>query len=363
MFECVRCGGALTVPLSQVVLPLYARHSYGNGPALPVLMEPGTYAVDPEPFGPPWRPWSEVGPEEAEARGVYAPVSRLSYGPAGAVVIAPGDARGTVLIPGRNGGFCCGLTGMDGPNMACEQCDQEVATRVDDCALWQAVWFEQHAVRRRPAGGAASPVADWETLAEERRSLPPVEPGKWGDSWGDSWDIRWECAAGAALAHLLVASGGGPVSLPGGLLTTMFGRALDMLLPPSPRDAPVKEAALAGPGLPAPGPAVGIAVVPRHPQTGAAWQPPGRALPLVPLPAEVWMHLAFRNERRLVPATGRLPEGVLRDEQPLPPQPTGLFCPDGNVFRHTLARLPAVREPWLRAIHDRVQERPYGPPF
>jgi hypothetical protein len=71
----------------------------------PALMQSGTYAVNPEPSGLPWRLWAEVGADEAEARGVYAPVYSLSYGPRGAVAIAPGDLRGTVLIPERCDGY------------------------------------------------------------------------------------------------------------------------------------------------------------------------------------------------------------------------------------------------------------------
>lgn len=36
-----------------------------------------------------------------------------------------------------------------------------------------------------------------------------------------------------------------------------------------------------------------------------------------------------------------------------------LFQPDRKVFLHTLARLPAVRQPWLRRIYDRVRQHPY----
>lgn len=49
VFACVRCDAELTVPLSQVCLPVHAHQEYGNGIQLPVLMEPGTFAVDPEP--------------------------------------------------------------------------------------------------------------------------------------------------------------------------------------------------------------------------------------------------------------------------------------------------------------------------
>lgn len=62
-------------------------------------MESGTFAVDPEPWGPPWRPWSEIDPDEAAARGIHAPLHALSDSAPGAIVIAPGDIRGTLLIP------------------------------------------------------------------------------------------------------------------------------------------------------------------------------------------------------------------------------------------------------------------------
>lgn len=75
VFECVGCGAALTVPVSRVELPDNAHQQWGNGvDSLGVLVESGTFAVDPEPSGPPWRRWEDVGEEEAAARGVFAPV-------------------------------------------------------------------------------------------------------------------------------------------------------------------------------------------------------------------------------------------------------------------------------------------------
>lgn len=70
--------------------------------------------------------WDEIDPGEAEARGVYAPVYALSDSAPGAIVIAPGDIRGTRLIPEKRGGACCGLDGADGPNLVCEACDLPV---------------------------------------------------------------------------------------------------------------------------------------------------------------------------------------------------------------------------------------------
>src|SRR5690242_21023617 len=112
-------------------------------------MEPGTFAVDPEPSGPPWRRWEEIDPDEAAARGIYAPVYSLSYGSPGAIVIAPGDSRATVLIPEKASGYCCGLDGGEGPNLACKACGLPVASRIDDCSLWQTVRLAPEAVHRR----------------------------------------------------------------------------------------------------------------------------------------------------------------------------------------------------------------------
>ncbi|GAB2871683.1 hypothetical protein GCM10027074_44140 [Streptomyces deserti] len=350
VFACAGCGAVLTAPVSQVALPEHAHHTYGHG-LLPALMEPGMYAVDPEPSGPPWRPWSEIGAEEAEARGVFAPVHGLSFGPRGAIVVAPGDLRGTVLIPERCDGYCLGLDGRDGPNLACARCGRVVATRIDDCSYWQAVWLVPDAVRRLPVEGPVRRTVPWEALAREWEGTPPVDQS-------GAWNPRWETTAGAALAHLLAASGGTPVALPDGLLADTLGRALDALLPPGP---PAKRAALAGPDLPTPDPDPDIALVPRHPQTGRTWQPAGAAA-TVPLAADVWLHLAFGHDRLPVPVTGGLPDGVLRDDPP-PPYPRWPFQPVSGLFLATLARLPAVRQPWLRGIHDRVREQPYAHPF
>ncbi|MFF4948190.1 hypothetical protein [Streptomyces chattanoogensis] len=347
VLACVGCDGVLSARLSQVALPAHAHQKWGNGVLLPVLMEPGTYAVDPKPAGPPWRRWSEVGAEEAAAQGVFAPVYAVSFGPPGAIVVAPGDTRGTVLIPDRCGGYCCGLDGSDGPNLACAQCGRAVATRIDDCSLWQAVWFEPLAVRRLADEDPDDRTADWEVLAQQRQGLPPVDPS-------GAWSRQWEAAVGAALAHLLAASAGAPVAVPDGLMARTFGRVLDGLIPSG---MPAKTVALAGPGLPTPNPAPDIFLVPHHPRTGKAWQPSGTTA-TVPLSAEVWTHLAFYSEPLLVPATGGLPDGVLRDD-PLPMHPRGLFRPDREVFLDTLARLPAVRQAWLRRIYDRVRDFRY----
>ncbi|MEH6374336.1 hypothetical protein V7793_08355 [Streptomyces sp. KLMMK] len=359
VFVCARCDAELTVPLSEVSLPAHARQKYGNGVQLPVLMEPGTFAVDLDPWGGPWRMWDEIDPREAEARGIYAPVYALSDSTPGAIVIAPGDIRGTRLIPEKRGGACCGLDGADGPNMACEACDLPVATRVDDCSLWQTVRLSSDAVRRVLVDGVHAAPFSWAELAERGESTPPFEPittwgGRLGSSHYWSWSPQWEAAAGQALAHLLVASQGQPVKVPNGLTTDVFQRALDTLLPAGP---PTRRAALAGPGEPSPDAGVDILLVPVHPQTGQTWTPAGPAASayLVPLPLGVWLWLVSPQPHLPTPASGVIPQDVLRDDPP-PPRPNYLFRADRGTFQHTLVRLPAVRSPWMRTILENLTQ-------
>ncbi|EFL12894.1 hypothetical protein [Streptomyces sp. C] len=362
VFVCAGCDAGLTVPLSPVELPVHAHQKYGNGIQLPVLMEPGTFAVEPEPWGPPWRRWEEVDPDEAAARGIHVPVHAVSDGAPGAIAIAPGDTRGTVLLPGRGGGYCCGLDWGDGPNMACEACGLPVASRIDDCSLWQAVWFAPDAVHRlpvAPADDAESDVSSWAELLEEGRATPPVEPiTSWAslrglDHWW-SWSPRWEAAAGRALAHLLAAADGRPVTVPGGLAAEVFQRALDALLPAA---GPARRAVLAGPGLPAPDADADMVLVPTHPQTGVPWSPAGPAASAyrVPLPFGVWKWMAFPERQLGLPASGTMPDGVLRDDPPAP-RPDHLFRADAGTFHHTLVRLLAARGPRLREILDNLTD-------
>lgn len=167
-----------------------------------------------------------------------------------------------------------------------------------------------------------------------------------------SWSPRWEAAAGHALAHLLAASRGQPVKVPDGLAADLFQRALDALLP---RDLPERRAALAGPGQPSPDASADILLVPVHPRTGRTWAPAGPAASAhpVPLPLGVWLWLVSPRPYLPVPASGRLPRDVLRDD-PLPLLPNHLFRADPGTFRHTLVRLPEVRSPWLRTILENV---------
>jgi hypothetical protein len=363
VFVCANCGTDLTVPLSQVALPVHARQKFGNSVQLPALMEAGTFAVDPEPSGPPWRRWEETTPDEAAARGIYAPVYALSDGAPGAIVIAPGDSRGTVLLPDKRGSACCGIDGADGPNMACMSCGMPVASRIDDCSLWQAVWLAPDAVRRLPADNSEdtedTPLS-WTELMDREQKTPPYEPMTmvWGSRLGLnhiwSWSPQWEAAAGQALAHLLAASQGHPVTVPDGLPAQVFQRALDTLLPAG---SPSRPAVLAGPDLPEPDEHAAFLLVPTHPQTGQIWSPPNSATSAyrVPLPFGVWRWMSSPAPHLPTPASGAMPHGVLRDDPPTP-RPDRLFRADSGTFQHTLVRLPAARAPWLDHILQNITQ-------
>ncbi|WP_329380293.1 hypothetical protein OG625_14620 [Streptomyces sp. NBC_01351] len=343
VFTCAGCGTELTAPVARRALPVHTGYA-GWEELHPPLMDPATYAVDPRPSGPPWRLWDEVGEEAAAAQGIHAPVYSVSFGPRGRIAIAPGDSRNMVLIPEKCAGYCRGVDGRDGPNLACEGCGSAVATRTDDCGLWQAVWLEPDAVRRVPSGLPAAPPPGWDDLLSAPERIPPVEPD-------GSWSRRWEAAVGVALAHLLVASEGRPVVLPAGPVAELLGDAVARALAAGP---PALSVALAGPGVTPPGPAAAdILLVPRHPLTGEPWRPPSGAAEVVPLDTGVWAYLALPGETSPMPATGTLPEGVLRDDYPLPPLPWRRFEVHHKAVTGTLVQLPAVRRPWLRAYYDR----------
>ncbi|MFQ6197015.1 hypothetical protein [Streptomyces sp. NPDC000405] len=295
-------------------------------------MEPSTYAVEPEPTGPPWRLWEEVGAEAAARQGVFAPVYSVSFGARNRIVIAPGDSRSMTLILDKCEGYCRGVDGRAGPNLACEGCERAVATRIDDCGSWQTVWLEPDAVVRRPSKAPAAPPPDWNDLERAEHRVPPVEPD-------GSWSRRWEAAIGVALAHLVMATEGHPVHFLDGPASELLDHAVSRYLPAGPE---ARSLGLAGPGIPLPRPRPDVLLVPRHPLTGAPWRPPGDQGAVVPLDSGVWAYLAHPGETSPMPATGTLPEGTLRDDYPLPPRPWRPLTPHQGAFEDTLVRLPAI---------------------
>ncbi|WP_234435543.1 hypothetical protein [Streptomyces sp. NRRL F-2747] len=352
MFVCAGCGAELTAPVSRVALPVHTR--YGAREKLhPPLMEAATYAVDPEPSGAPWRLPDGAG-ETAAAGG---PVHPVPFAARDRIVIAPGDSRGLALIPEKCAGYCCGVDGREGPNLACEGCGRAVATRIDDCGSWQAVWLEPDAVHRLPSGLPAAAPPDWDDLARDPRRVPPLEEDGW-------WSPRWEAAVGVALAHLVVACERRPVVLPAGPVAELLSGAVASVLPAAvpagaPAGLPARTLGLAGPGIPVPRTAPDILLVPRHPLTGEPWRPPSGAPAVVPLDTGVWAYLAHPAETSPIPATGTLPAGVLRDDYPVRHRPKWRLEIHRRAFADTLARLTAVR-PHPAAAARSAQPAPPG---
>lgn len=307
VFGCAGCGAVLTAPVSEVALPIHLADTHWER-LHPPLLEAGSYSVDPAPF------------------------RVLSNSASQTVLLAPGDMRGTGLILERAGGYCRGIDGRDGPNLACLGCGLAVGTRIDDCGYWQVVRLVPQAVLRLP-GPPERPIMDWTELFTT------------GTPWHRLDEYR-DIPAGVALAQVVVAAGGAPVEVAPGPVAELLGRALAALLPTG---EGAKRLDLAGPAYGEP--AADLVLVPVHPQTGDMWQPRAGAVP-VPMDATLWAEVAFPPHRTRLPVVGGLPAGVERDD-PLPPHPWCPFQPSREAFRNTLARMPAFREPWLRTICDR----------
>ncbi len=139
VFACARCGSRLTPNLRRVPAPGY---DLIDDPTLLYQyiprMLPGTFAVDPEPFGP-----SDI--RCAATRGT--------------VILNPGDIRGTKAHTDylRRSG-CCRPSGTYGPNLVCVVCGSEVATEQTDCWTAPAVHLEPAAVMTRSGRTAGSAV-------------------------------------------------------------------------------------------------------------------------------------------------------------------------------------------------------------
>lgn len=108
IFACRRCGHYVTAEVREEPLPPPAEAAPGGGTLLPPRMSRGSYASGEE---------------------------------LGGLLLNPGDITGVRPHPdpGRRNG-CCGLAGLDGPNLVCAQCGAEVATQQSDC------WTEQRIV-------------------------------------------------------------------------------------------------------------------------------------------------------------------------------------------------------------------------
>ncbi|MFF7594698.1 hypothetical protein [Streptomyces mirabilis] len=232
-----------------------------------------------------------------------------------------------------------------------------MASRIEDCSLWQAVWLAPTVVRRHPVDGAdAAPLSWAELMAEAKGTLPfesiAMSGSRPGANHWWSWSPQWEAAVGQALAHLLAASEGCPVTVPDGLIAEVFQRALDSLLPAGP---PARRAVLAGPA--APDAYADILLLPAHPQTGETWTPAGPAASAypVPLPFGVRRWPVLPEPYQPVPASGGMPDSVLRDD---PARAAHLSSVPGRPGRvsASLVRTPAVRSLWLPEILENLPQ-------
>ncbi|MFE6891984.1 hypothetical protein [Streptomyces sp. NPDC057694] len=140
--------------------------------------------------------------------------------------------------------------------------------------------------------------------------------------------------AGAALSHVVVAAEGGPVEVAPGPVAELLPAGQDP-----------KRLDLAGRSSVSRPPSCCWCRCIRRPVRRGSQA-------AAPVEATLWAELDFPAHRMRLPAVGGLPTGVERDD-PLPPHPWLPFRPSGDAFRYALARIPVVREPWLRAIHDR----------
>ncbi len=67
------------------------------------------------------------------------------------------------------------------PNVACGECSLPVASRIDNCSLWQALRLAPNAVCRVSVDGADAAPLSWSELRETGAGTPPFEPiTTWG---------------------------------------------------------------------------------------------------------------------------------------------------------------------------------------
>jgi hypothetical protein len=115
VFSCGNCRRSLSADLREVPLPPPVTEE-----------EPGI-----DRFLPPWLP-----------RGAYAANPDTDE-----FALHPDDVCAMSTHPDlRRCGGCCGLDGVDGPNLVCDNCGAEVATRYSDCWSQQYIGLVPQAV-------------------------------------------------------------------------------------------------------------------------------------------------------------------------------------------------------------------------
>ncbi|MFF9178656.1 hypothetical protein [Streptomyces sp. NPDC014793] len=114
VFSCSACQQRISPDLREVPMPPPVTEGAPGHRFVPPLMPRGAYAVSPH-------------------TGVF--------------VLNPADISKVARHPDRgrlNG--CCGLDGLDGPNLVCDACGTEVATQQSDCWSQQLIALVPDAV-------------------------------------------------------------------------------------------------------------------------------------------------------------------------------------------------------------------------
>lgn len=147
-FQCRSCHRAVTPTVTERSLPdpdvdegwyrpeASPPDASGHSTEPIVRMPPGTFAVDPNPSGPPY--------VLDESSGFL-----IESGPSGTIVLNPGDGLGLEQHPdiAMRRGYCCGMDGEWGPNLVCK-CGAIIATIYSDCYQVQEVRLQPDAVER-----------------------------------------------------------------------------------------------------------------------------------------------------------------------------------------------------------------------
>lgn len=145
-FQCRSCHRAVTRTVAERPLPAEdvdegwyrpeaSPPDAGGHSALPIVrMPPGTFAIDPDPSGPPY--------VLVELSGFL-----VEAGPHGTIVLNPSDSLGLEAHPDivMRRGYCCGMDGEWGPNLACT-CGEIIATLYSDCYQVQELRLQPDAV-------------------------------------------------------------------------------------------------------------------------------------------------------------------------------------------------------------------------
>ncbi|MEV6731423.1 hypothetical protein [Streptomyces sp. NPDC051364] len=141
VFLCSKCGTAITPGLAELAaIPDVSddeRDRDKETRRAPSTVPQGHYAIDPEPWGPPYVVQDDQeDPKRAQSRGTLVCHEEgfvISAGIRQTVLVHPDDAAGLQPLPNwENSNGCCGPTGNEGINRACP-CGAPIATLAADC--------------------------------------------------------------------------------------------------------------------------------------------------------------------------------------------------------------------------------------